>query len=246
MNKKTLTFNYQIIAIYVLAFIALIVSQIILSLFIDFNALSETQFYFVNALMNLVLYGGLAIIFLWFARIYLFKNQWVYFKRNSLYSVLMIGLGIYLLFAANFVSAGILELVSGPIDPANQQAINDLLVSSPLNTFLVFMFAVFFAPFVEEIVFRKGIYGLLEHRLNTVFAILGSSLIFSLIHVTGELTGILTGANNLVDFLFTLLPYFLLGNSLAFIYYYSGRQIWIVIIIHTIYNFMSLVAAFLV
>lgn len=246
MNKKNLTFNYQIIIIYILAFVALIITQIGLSLFIDFNALSESRFYLINALMNLALYGGLTIIFLWFARVYLFKNQWLYFKNNLTFSVLMFGLGMYLLFAANFVSAGLLELISGPIDPANQQAINDLLTSNPLNAMLVFMFAVLFAPFVEEIVFRKGIYGLLEHRLGTLLAILGSSLIFSLIHVTGEMTGLLSGANSLIDLFFTVLPYFLLGNVLAFIYYYSGRQIWIVVFVHMLYNFISLLAAFAV
>ncbi|MFP4286643.1 MAG: CPBP family intramembrane glutamic endopeptidase [Candidatus Izemoplasmataceae bacterium] len=246
MNKKSLVFNYQIIVIYILAFITLIFSQIIVSLFIDIESLSSAQFYFVNALMNLFLYGGLTVIFLWFARIYLFKNQWVYFTRNLAYSILLFGLGMYLLFAANFVAAGVLELVSGPIDPANQNAINELLKSGPVNASLVFMFAVLFAPFVEEIVFRKGVYGLINARLNTVFAILGSALIFSVIHVTGEMTGVLTGASSIGQLLLTAFPYFLLGNVLAFVYYYSGKKIWIVIFMHMLYNLLSLLASFMV
>ena len=92
------------------------------------------------------------------------------------------------------------------------------------------VFTVFFAPFAEEIVFRKAVYGLFE-RINIPLAIIVSGLSFGLIHVmSGDLI--------------QLIIYGSLGLVLAYVYYYSKKNLLTVITIHMIYNLIITIFMF--
>ena len=83
-----------------------------------------------------------------------------------------------------------------------------------------------FAPFVEEIVFRKCIFSYFN---KDIYGILVSTLAFGLIHVISSL-----------DFIH-ILPYLFAGALFSLAYSLSKRNIWVTIAIHSIVNLISFI-----
>ena len=79
----------------------------------------------------------------------------------------------------------------------------------------MFFSVAIYAPFVEEMIFRKSIKDIFseynDNNLIKYFYIITSGLIFSLLHTMGN-------ATNTLDYLYTI-PYLALGISLALTYY---------------------------
>ena len=239
MQKHALQLNYKILITYIAAFLALVIIQVGIIAFVDMDSWTDASLATFGASMNLLLYGSLTIIFLFMANIYLFKNQWVYFKERMGYSVLMIAFGMYLIFAVLILVGAIFEITGGPNTPQNQELLDNILASGWHNALMVFMFAVFFAPIVEELVFRKAIFGLIDAKFGGAVAIIGNSLIFASIHITGEFTAWISGAITIVDLGLVILPYMAMSLIISFIYFYSGKLIWVAILVHFIINFIS-------
>ncbi|MFH5882111.1 lysostaphin resistance A-like protein [Liberiplasma polymorphum] len=239
MQKHSLQFNYKVITVYIAAFIGLIAVQIGITVFFDIESLSEVNQATFGAAMNLVLYGFLTIVFFFIAKIYLFKNQWLYFKEKPAFSFFMVGFGMYLIFAVLFLIGAIYEVTGGPSTPRNQDLINNILTSAWYNGFMVFVFAVLFAPIVEEMVFRKAIFGIIFSKFGAAVAILGNSLIFAMIHVTGEFSAWIGGTISFWDFGLITLPYISMSIIISFIYFYSGKLIWVAITVHMLVNLIS-------
>jgi membrane protease YdiL (CAAX protease family) len=107
----------------------------------------------------------------------------------------------------------------------NSTSRNEEIVQSMINTspLLMFINACLLAPFIEEMVFRKGFKDCFTNKY--LFIIL-SSLSFGLLHVVS--------ADSLGTFLF-FIPYSLLGSSLAYMDYKSDSVIPS-IIFHTLHN----------
>lgn len=85
----------------------------------------------------------------------------------------------------------------------NQQAVESILFSSP---FMVGTLTILFAPLLEEIVFRGGLFLGIQSKVGTLFATLISSLSFGLIHVLPQLQV----SSNPLELLF-IIPYASLG-----------------------------------
>lgn len=86
---------------------------------------------------------------------------------------------------------------------ANQQAVESILFSSP---FMVGIVTIIFAPLLEEIVFRGGLFLGIQSKVGTLPATLISSLSFGLIHVLPQLQV----SSNPLEILF-IIPYASLG-----------------------------------
>jgi membrane protease YdiL (CAAX protease family) len=114
--------------------------------------------------------------------------------------------GIFLAYFSQIIAATIEMYVFG-IDPGsdNTKAILDLIKTLPL----VMLVSSIMGPILEEIIFRKIIFGSLYKRMNFFFAGLLSSLIFALVHM---------------DFTHVLL-YTAMGFSFAFLYVRTKRII---------------------
>ena len=242
MQRHTLKLNYQLIFVYIFAFMALVLFQLGLLAFLDFEGYSPLQQATFGALMNVLLYGALTGTFFIMANIYLFKNQWLYFKERPLFSWAMIGFGMYLIVAVLILINGIFQIAGEVQDPQNQELINAILRSAWYNGVMVFTFAVVFAPIVEELVFRKAIFGIIYVKFGAVAAILGNSFIFAMIHITGEFSAWITGAIRFYELGLVVLPYLAMSIVISYIYYYSGKLIWVAIIVHMIINFISIVS----
>ncbi len=97
-----------------------------------------------------------------------------------------------------------------------------------MSPWLVVLATVVVAPLAEEVFFRGFVFAGLRERLGWWRAALISAAIFSLVHLSPA----------------TILPIFVLGCFLAFLYDYS-KSLWPAILVHATVNGLSLAAVYL-
>ncbi|WP_260682069.1 CPBP family intramembrane glutamic endopeptidase [Alkalicoccobacillus porphyridii] len=124
--------------------------------------------------------------------------------------------GVFLVFAAQYIAALIEVFVFG-IEPGSENTEN-LVELSRAFPFMIVVIAIL-GPIIEEIVFRKVLFGSLYKKMNFFFASTISSLIFAAAHW---------------DFTH-LLVYLCMGYAFAFLYVISKRII-VPIIAHIALN----------
>jgi len=164
------------------------------------------------------------------------KNYIENFKQSRKLGRSFFGLvlvGFILVYASNIVAQSIMSLFESPSTSLNEAAIASMFTNNPLNLIALFLTLVVLTPIIEETVFRKGIYGLVEQRFGDVTAIIFSGLIFGFLHVAGW-----------GDYI-NVFPYLAMGLSFSFIYYYSGKNIYVVIALHMLNNFIPYLTYFI-
>lgn len=110
----------------------------------------------------------------------------------------------------------------------NQQAIERSLLSS--TGILMVLMTVLFAPVLEELVFRKSMFRFFK---NPYVAMVVSSLVFGLIHVTSE--------TNILDFITNLISYSASGFALGYVYIKNKNNVWSSILVHAVANAVSII-----
>ncbi len=120
-------------------------------------------------------------------------------------------IGIVMVYLTQII-AGIIDLnvLGGPPESQNTEDIMRLAKTSPY----VILAVVLIGPILEEIIFRKIIFGSLKKVINVWFAALISALLFALAHNDGH-----------------LIIYGSIGLVLAFLYHKTGR-IYVSMIAH--------------
>lgn len=151
-----------------------------------------------------------------------FFQNW---KKNLTYVVL----GVALVFAAVYAGSFLLQLFGIDETSQNEMAIQSMFQDDALTLWLLFFTLCVAAPITEEIVFRKAIFGFVEPKWGLAPAILISSLVFGLMHVLGGGDWI------------QIIPYALMGTAFGYIYHASGKNIWVVIVMHFVNNFFVFV-----
>jgi|AntRauTorckE6833_2_1112554.scaffolds.fasta_scaffold00518_14 membrane protease YdiL (CAAX protease family) len=230
-KKLINSLNKRIVAIYVLTFALVPIIQLGVMAIYPSLFESDANIQTFSAGMNLVWYVLLTSLLFYFTWIYLFKNQWLYFKKNPRRSFALILLGIFLMLSMNIFINTAFTVLDMDLSSQNQASLETLMDGRTFDLIALVIFAGVLAPIAEEIVFRKGLYGLIYNKFGNFAAIIGSGLLFGLIHVTGELTNVIS-----------LAPYFGLGIILGFIYYYSSKMIFIPIAVHAALNIFSLIS----
>lgn len=125
-------------------------------------------------------------------------------------------LGFFMAYFGQIFSNLITLGLFGVDEPSeNTEVIMDLVET---NIFLILVIVVF-APILEEVIFRKIIFGELYKRMNFFLAAVSSSLIFAVLHW---------------DFEF-LLSYIVMGLVFAFLYV-KTKRILVPIIVHGLMN----------
>lgn len=201
MNKR----YWSIILLYIAAQVLSVV--IPLTLFFITGKESMSMVVNVNVILFvLAVFGSLAIL-----RKELQQEK----LKNPISPGKIIGwtaLGIVLAWGAQLIAitieTNILGITQGS---ANTENIIDITRMSPL----FFIIPVFTAPILEELIFRKIIFGSLNKRMNFFLAVLISSLLFGVLHL--ELQHILI--------------YFSMGVALAYVYVKTQRII-VPILVH--------------
>lgn len=201
---------------------------------IDYEATGITSFY--SALYQFTLYAILLAAILVFM-----KNDVVYdfnqFKtmKNQWFIILVTGY-LYVLIA-NYVSGFLSTILSNALSIPISESVNQMTIVRMLNSngvIFIVLSAVLIGPVVEELVFRKSIFGLIK---NNTLAIIVSSLIFGAIHLTAEAS--------FAEALINGISYFAMGLVFGFIYIKNERNIMAPIAVHILVNLISVVASIL-
>lgn len=116
-----------------------------------------------------------------------------------------------------------------------KQATNEMLVEDYLTKFPLYMLfsSCIYAPFVEEIIYRKSIKNIFD---NTFVFVLVSGLVFGAIHTVGYL-------DNILELLY-ILPYGLVGAAFAYIYSKTDN-IFTTVSLHALHNFITVILFFI-
>lgn len=162
------------------------------------------------------------------------------FLSNLFSSVILmyavsIGLGIIsTLFAEIFDMSSV---------SSNQESI-DLMLRSK-SAFLVIITVTLIGPLVEELVFRSAIFSLIKNSKN---AIIVSSIVFGLIHITTELLGLIGGFSWFAfgQMLVFSIPYIGMGVFLSYLYHKNNHNIILLYGVHAIYNLIVSILGLLI
>lgn len=230
--------NLSIVLIYGAIMIFITILQVILlSVFPEILA-NDSLFTTFNSISNLVLYSLIFMFFIIVFKKYL-KDQLLDLWKNRFRVINILVIGFLMMVAASILSSMILEALDVTETSDNQEALNMLVNGSLFDKISLFVFAVLLAPFVEEIVFRKAVLNIFHFKYNAdgskkakikkvIFAsiaILISSLVFGLIHVTSG------------DFV-QIIYYAFLGIILGLLYLVSNKNIYVPIFVHLLINLM--------
>lgn len=170
------------------------------------------------------------------------------------------GIGVAILFGASIASSYFVSMITTLLQmfpdfkdisttSGNQTAINEMLESGIYPMLVVVVMTTILAPILEELIFRKCFFNL--SRKKGIALIFISGAIFGSIHTIESVLSIIQdiGNNvegvsyaNIVMELLNFISYFASGVALGFIYKRSNYNIWVNIMVHSIYNFIGILA----
>ncbi len=156
-----------------------------------------------------------------------FKANWVQFKEKPLNYIGQIIIGFAIVFGSLIVASIALEYLGVTDTSQNEATIRGYFVDDTFRLVTLFFMLCVFTPIVEEVIFRKVVYNFFQPKLGNIVAILGTGIIFGLMHVI-----------SFGDFVQSI-PYILMGIAFGYIYYRSNRNIYVVIGVHFINNFIT-------
>jgi len=133
-------------------------------------------------------------------------------------------------FLVMIISNAIIIFIFGLGLSGNEESIRDIVAISPLY---MFFSASLYAPFTEELIFRKSFRDVIK---NPIIYVLSSGFIFGFLHVMGYV-------NVPIDWIH-LIPYCSLGFAFALLYYKSDN-IYLSMIMHFAHNTFALLLMFL-
>ena len=147
------------------------------------------------------------------------KQFWKVFDRPKVSTMEIIGwgiLGFFMIYFGQMIGALIETYVFG-IEAGSQNTaeLSSMMKSAPI----MIISAAIFAPVLEEIVFRRVIFGSLIQKYNFWISALVSGIVFAAVHFEFE----------------HILLYSICGLIFAFLYY-KTRSIWTSIIAHMLLN----------
>lgn len=152
------------------------------------------------------------------------KNQWVP----------IIAIGYVYIIIGNVFSNYASNLLANVFGIAESEAINQITIIRSLNSsgaILMILSAVIMGPIVEELIFRKSIFGLFK---NDKIALVVSALLFGSIHLFSESSILAAIVNGL--------SYFTMGFVFGFIYLQNNKNILAPISVHMLSNLISILA----
>jgi membrane protease YdiL (CAAX protease family) len=220
-----------VIAMYVggIIFINLIAAVLYLTINMGSEELTMIR---VNSISNLLYYGSLAVVF-----IIVFRTVWKQAVSHALkQKSAMIGYvlsGIIVMLLGMFALGFLYQIIGIEESPENQALLEAQLNGPLFDKVSLAVFAVLFAPVVEEFVFRYGVIELFRRIQNIpiVIPLLLSSLLFGLMHVIGDQP-------------IQLVYYAVLGLILGGLYIKS-KNIIVPTIVHLVFNLFVTITMFM-
>ena len=201
--------------IFFAVLIVFLVFEIVFSFFIDFNDLTTTD----TVLMVFTKYFVLITFFIAYYYDY-FKEKWIDFIKNfKKYFSLSFKYwftGFLIMYFANVI---ITRFISGVGE--NEETVQNLIGTIP---FLSLLLTSVFAPFIEEMIFRKNLQDCFN---NKTFYMITSGFLFGLVHVLG--------ASDPLEYLL-IIPYGAVGLFFAKTINETDN-IYCTIMMHALHNF---------
>ena len=234
MNNVNIKNKFKPTILFIVLFLLMLIFPYIpLEIFrIDLDKLSFNYKVLYNFMCDI---GFMIILFM------IYKNELIikfkeYFKNfmeniNTTFKYYLIG------FLIMIISNIVIVLFFKNASANNEEAVRTLIDKAPL--YMIFSVSIY-APFVEEIIFRKGIKDSVMAFSNNKFTkylfILISGILFGSMHVIGSVTSV-------YDYLY-IIPYSALGISFAALLYKTDN-IFSTITIHSIHNTASIILYFM-
>lgn len=158
------------------------------------------------------------------------KNYFKKFGTNFETSFKYYFLGLVIMLISNLI----ISLFFTEATAGNEEQVRKFINELPI--YMIFSVSIY-APFVEEIIFRKSIKEIIpgNHFITKYLYILISGLIFAGMHLLGQITSPL-------DYLF-LIPYGALGIAFAALYHKTDN-IFSTIIMHSLHNTATIILYF--
>ena len=152
-------------------------------------------------------------------------------QKGQFFIAILIG---YLYIMLGNIFAGFLsDILSRIFNFAPGEAVNQEVIVSALRSegmVLMFISAIILGPIVEELIFRKAIFGLIKSDKMAIFV---STFVFGLIHLLGEASIQAALVNGI--------SYFVMGFVFGYIYIKNNRNIMVPIAVHILSNLISIV-----
>lgn len=152
-------------------------------------------------------------------------------KSDFLKFIILVVVFSIVMYVTNLITNIIYILLGNTSTSANQLAIYGMLNSSA--SAVTVLLVVVLAPIVEELIFRKFLFGFFNEtlHLNDWLAMICSAIVFALIHVSSSVS-------ELVYFPM----YFVMALALVGAYVVSKKNIYVTICVHIINNLVSVLA----
>jgi uncharacterized protein len=150
------------------------------------------------------------------------KSQWVF----------IVIIGYVYLIAGNLLANGLRWFLTVIFSIDVAESVNQIIIVRAINSngaFFMIFSAIIMGPIVEELIFRKAMFGLFE---SDKVAIIVSSLAFGAVHLIGE-TNFLHGVVNGIS-------YFVMGFVFGYIYIKNNRNVIAPTIVHILSNTIAI------
>ncbi|WP_270639766.1 CPBP family intramembrane glutamic endopeptidase [Longibaculum muris] len=182
----------------------------------------------LNTYLNFLVDSVMLILVGWIMKDTMIE-QWKDFKKNLKDNVIYGALiGTALIYVVGILGGMITLMLGGSSNSENQQMIETIMNVHPL---LMAITTIFFAPILEEMIFRGIVFGWL-YELSPKLAHFISAFIFGFIHV---MMAILSG--NISEWV-QIFSYFFMGFVLSYLYE-KKNNIYVPILAHMSNNFIS-------
>ncbi|OHE40216.1 MAG: hypothetical protein A2Y16_00355 [Tenericutes bacterium GWF2_57_13] len=184
--------------------------------------MSSTFYLAVNAIHTI----SIALIFILLDRAH-FADRWRRTKKGWKQALGGIVTGEIMVYMALLFSSILMERPGITTGSENEATIASLFKPDPVILGTLFLTLCVFTPIVEETIFRKVLFGFFPKKLGPTLPILLSGLIFGLMHVAtaGDLP--------------QAIPYVMMGFVFGYVYWSSGRNIYVTMGVHFLNNFIS-------
>ncbi len=163
------------------------------------------------------------------------------FKKKEKQTISSIFIGLGFVMAANILANLTGKLLSIIFNIPGGVSLNQIHIELAFKSklsILMILAVVIFTPIVEELVFRKAIFGLFK---NKWIGFTVSTLIFGLIHVTGEIFN----SSGFGHFLYVLTPYLFMGAGFGLAYIVFKKNVITTIGAHILLNLLATIIIFI-
>jgi membrane protease YdiL (CAAX protease family) len=159
--------------------------------------------------------------------------DWNNFKQIKPMWFQIIAVGYLYLIIGNIVASYVQTFLGDLLSIAPAQSVNQVSIESALSSsgaIFMILAAVILGPIIEELIFRKAIFGLIK---SDHVALAVSTFVFGAVHLLGE--------SSLTSALVNGIAYFTMGLIFGYIYLKNDKNIMVPIAVHILSNFISIV-----